>query len=116
MARTEYETHEHDVIVIAAFARGIIHLVRTKSGKPRSVPINQVVRDQLFSLRQSSEWVFKSDKREKHLVEIKRAFRTACREAEIEDLHFHDLRHTAATRWAEAGAHTFDHCRVVRTC
>lgn len=30
--------------------------------------------------------------------------RTPCDEAKLADLHFHDLRHTAATRWAEAGA------------
>jgi integrase len=33
----------------------------------------------------------------------KRSFRTACDEAKIEDLRFHDLRHTFATRLAEAG-------------
>ena len=86
------------------FSRGIIHLVRTKSGKGRDVPMSQIVKDELLSLERSKQWVFLSDKREHHLVEIKRAFRAACREAHLEDLHFHDLRHTAATRWAEAGA------------
>jgi integrase len=50
------------------------------------------------------EYIFASGRREHHLVEIKRAFRAACRDAGIEDLHFHDLRHTAATRWIEGGA------------
>ena len=50
------------------------------------------------------KWILHSDKREHHLVEIKRTFRAACREAKIEDPRFHDLRHTVATRWAEAGA------------
>ena len=40
----------------------------------------------------------------KAVTECKRAFTTACRNAGIKDLHFHDLRHTAATRMAEMGA------------
>jgi integrase len=31
------------------------------------------------------------------------AFRPACRELKIEDLHFHDLRHEGASRFFEAG-------------
>jgi integrase len=34
---------------------------------------------------------------------FKRSFRTACTDAKIVDLRFHDLRHTFATRLAEAG-------------
>jgi integrase len=33
----------------------------------------------------------------------KKAFRAACRDAGISGLRFHDLRHTAITRWLEAG-------------
>lgn len=33
----------------------------------------------------------------------RKAFATACRRAEIKDLHFHDLRHTATTRMIRAG-------------
>jgi integrase len=86
------------------FSRGIIHLVKTKSGKGRDVPINQLVRDELLCLPKSGEFVFTSSRTGCALVEIKRAFRASCLIAGIEGLHFHDLRHTAATRWAEAGA------------
>ncbi|HKP85557.1 MAG TPA: site-specific integrase, partial [Blastocatellia bacterium] len=58
----------------------------------------------LQCLPKSGEYVFTSDRTGRAIVEIKRAFRASCRLAGIEDLHFHDLRHTAATRWAEAGA------------
>ena len=34
---------------------------------------------------------------------VKRAFARATRRAEIEDLHFHDLRHEATTRLFELG-------------
>jgi integrase len=41
------------------------------------------------------------------LVEIKRSFTKACQEAKITGLRFHDLRHTAATRMADAGVDAF---------
>ena len=69
----------------------------------RDVPINEVVRNELLCLPKLGEFVFTSDRTGRAIVEIKRAFRACCRLAGIEDLHFHDLRHTAATRWAEAG-------------
>jgi integrase len=31
----------------------------------------------------------------------------SCREAKIEDFHFHDLRHTTGTRLADSGADAF---------
>ena len=37
------------------------------------------------------------------LVDVKKAFTVACSEAGIEDFHFHDLRHTFATRLGDAG-------------
>lgn len=90
------------------FQRGVIHLVRTKSGKGRDVPINLVVRDEWLRLRQnSSEFVFTSQKTGKALTHCKRAFASARRVAGIQDLHFHDLRHTAATRMADIEADPF---------
>src|SRR5712691_2509676 len=40
----------------------------------------------------------------------KRAFQTACRKAEIEGLHFHDIRHTFVTRKVREG---WDYKRIM---
>jgi integrase len=89
------------------FSRGIIHLTNTKSGKSRDVPINRVVREELLKLDRSKEFVFMSSKTGVALVEIKRSFAEARSDAKIADFRFHDLRHTAATRMADAGVDAF---------
>jgi integrase len=58
----------------------------------------------LGDLKPKSEYVFPSPKTGGKLDNIKRSFRRAVTEAGIEDFRFHDLRHTAATRMADAGA------------
>jgi integrase len=90
------------------FGRSQIHLTRTKSGKERDVPMNTQVHNLLFNLaRHESGFVFASQKTSRALTHCKRAFTKACELANITDLHFHDLRHTAATRLAEMGAEPF---------
>jgi integrase len=86
--------------------RGIIHLTRTKSGRPREIPISSVVRQELLNLQsgRDGDFVFGNPVTGRALTHCKRAFSSACRVAGVEDLHFHDLRHTAATRMAETGA------------
>jgi integrase len=88
------------------FQRNFIHLIRTKSGKQREVPINSIVRDELLALQLKSdgEFVFASPMTGRAFTDCKRAFTKARELARVEDLHFHDLRHTAATRMADTGA------------
>jgi integrase len=53
--------------------------------------------------RGESEYIF-TGPNGKPLADIRRAFNTACRKAGINDLHFHDLRHTGASHLAMSGA------------
>src|SRR5258708_1661783 len=88
------------------FSRNLIHIVRTKTGKARSVPINSAVREQLLALKVycRSEYVFTRPTKKRPLRRSKRSFASACEKAKIFGPRFHDLRHTAATRLAETGA------------
>jgi integrase len=47
--------------------------------------------------------VFENSNTGVHITDIKHGFKSACREAGINDLTFHDLRHTFGTRLADAG-------------
>lgn len=66
----------------------------------RLVPMTNRVADSLRELRKyahtSSGLVF-------NLGDFKRAWKGACKSAGLDDLHFHDLRHTAITRMLEKG-------------
>jgi integrase len=98
------------------FARGLIHVMnsqreKTKSGHSRSIPMNRIARRELLDLHRASgntEYVFFNEKTKKPRTDLKNGFRTACRVAGLDDLRFHDLRHTAATRLADAGIGTRD--------
>ena len=59
-------------------------------------------------LPKTSEYVFPNPKNDKRRVnDVGRQFERAVKNAKIPDFHFHDLRHTAATRMADAGADPF---------
>ncbi|MDT5270309.1 MAG: hypothetical protein QOH49_2495 [Acidobacteriota bacterium] len=89
------------------FQRGLIH-IRDAKGKDtktvsRDVPMSEAVREMLERQPKTGGHVFPSPKTGGQLVDIKRPFGLACDAAKIKDLRFHDLRHTAATRMADAG-------------
>jgi integrase len=92
------------------FARGLIYVTNTKTGYDRDVPMNSVVRETLLELQQSNaefEHVFANPKTGVNVKEIKKGFWAACKDAEITDLRFHDLRHTTGTRLADVGTDGF---------
>ena len=103
------------------FERGLIHVMnsqweRTKTRKGRSVPMTTLAREELVALRNGagdSEYVFVNQKTRKPLTDIKKAFVTALRMAGIEDFHFHDLRHTCATRLGDRGASAFEIAQIM---
>lgn len=83
-------------------------MFRSKNGDRRTIPVNQTV---LFVLKEKAKLrslktdlvfcskVFTS----MESGHLRRSFRLALDKARIDDFHFHDLRHTFATRLVQAG-------------
>jgi len=83
-----------------------IAVLQTKSGKNRIIPLNEILRVELAGLKNrqdKGEFVFANPKTGLPYTEVKKSFKGACKKAGIEDLRFHDLRHTFATRLIRAG-------------
>lgn len=90
------------------FISGLITIPRSKNGEVRHVRMNSRVRAILRALpsRMKSEWVWPSSTGRKWLDAAsftERVFRPAVRRAEFHDFHWHDLRHTFASRMIMAG-------------
>jgi len=68
---------------------------KPKNNEIRVIPINQTLYQELSNLSQSSdgEYVFTNGD-DRPFGDIKKGFSAALKRAEIEDFHFHDLRHT----------------------
>jgi integrase len=82
--------------------------------------MSQRVREVLIEQRETQEGdlVFASRRIAKRqagegLVDVKKAFTVACSEAGIADFHFHDLRHTFATRLGDAGCNVTTIARLL---
>lgn len=83
-----------------------IRVLQTKSGLMRMIPINEPLQGVLSLLRAKNgqnELVFPNPMTGKPYVELKKSFKQACSNAGVQELRFHDLRHTFATRLIEAG-------------
>lgn len=82
-----------------------IILLKTKCGKPRNVPLSLTMVKELEKLymNKTSEYVFVNPETGIQFFDIKKCFKFLCKQANIENLRFHDLRHTAATRMVASG-------------
>jgi integrase len=94
---------------------GLILLKTTKNGEPRGVPVVKNACVAITTLRQKhaaqhrgrvkvDSLLFPSEDDPETPVEIRKAWDTALRRAEIGNFRFHDLRHTAASYLAMEGA------------
>ena len=106
-------------------AQRTIRIVNAKSDSgDRSIPMNTTVHALLSDLatKASSHFVFPSHRKPgERLLDLKKGFKKAVKLAGIEDLRFHDLRHTFATRLVQSGVdlitvqHLLGHARITMT-
>lgn len=86
------------------FNNGLIHLLKTKNGDKREIPINESVKNVLLRVKKNpdSPYVFSSFNG-KPFNDIKKSFKTALKKADIDNFRFHDLRHTFASQLVMSG-------------
>ncbi|MDP7150288.1 MAG: site-specific integrase [Paracoccaceae bacterium] len=80
----------------------------TKQRKTHRVPISEdvaaIVRQRKLVVPKTSPWVFPGDVPGQPVIEIRRFWKRIQREAQIEDVRIHDLRHTFASLLVSGGA------------
>ena len=88
----------------------VIRVPRCKSGKPHAVPLNAMAYatlERLWTSRSESPFVFAHTKGKNAgnaMLDLKKGFRAALKEAAIEDFRWHDIRHTFASWLVMRGA------------
>ncbi len=93
------------------FTARTIFIARSKTGKTRTIPMNDIVFEELKALKQDAgtrDFVFSVSKTGVNIDSIKTGWRNACAAAGLVDLRFHDTRHTFATRLRANGVHEWD--------
>jgi integrase len=84
---------------------GFILLDKTKNGDRREIPINKTMQELFESIpkRLDSTYIFCHKESGLPYGDIKHSFDKARKRTKLDDLHFHDLRHTFASHLVMAG-------------
>jgi len=92
--------------------RGVAFLPKTKGGRSRQVILSDLasaVLDEMAACRVGGHpYVFPGKNPKTHLAEPRKTFENVKREAGLEDLHLHDLRHTFASLAINQGASLYE--------
>ncbi|MFX1536935.1 MAG: tyrosine-type recombinase/integrase [Promethearchaeota archaeon] len=83
----------------------LIRVVKTKSGKDRVIPVNDMLLEVFKELKakRSGNFVFANPKTGLPFRKVRQSFESACRRANIHAFRFHDLRHTFSCRMIQKG-------------
>lgn len=86
-------------------ANGVIQLTHTdtKTKRGREIPLTNHVLHLLSQRIRRLHCPYVFERGGQPIADIKTAFNAACKRAGLVNFHFHDLRHTAITRWVRAG-------------
>ena len=93
-----------------------VRLIVTKSKQPRVIPLSDravAIIAAAARSAQASPYVFTNPASGSRFKTVKRAFRTACRRAGVQDMRFHDLRHTFASWAVQSGADLYRLSRIL---
>ena len=93
------------------FIARTIFIAKSKTGRTRTIPMNDIVFKELMMLKQDAgtrDFVFSVSKTGVNIDSIKTGWRHACEDAGLVNLRFHDTRHTFATRLRANGVHEWD--------
>ena len=93
------------------FLSRTIFIARSKTGRTRTIPMNDIVFEELKTLKQDAgakDFVFSNARTGVNIDSIKTGWRNACEDARLVNLRFHDTRHTFATRLRANGVHEWD--------
>ena len=82
--------------------RGLLFLADSKTGA-RAVVLNQLAMDILKHRRQKGKYVFPTEFDDRPLADLNKPWRAIRRDAGLDDLRLHDLRHSFASVGASAG-------------
>lgn len=75
----------------------IVRVAKSKTGRPREIPMNKLVFDLFNNIVRNEEVIFP-------VIGFRRSWITALKTAGIQDLRFHDLRHECASQLVMSGA------------
>ena len=97
------------------FKLGQITVRESKPGKSRVVPMNKTVEQSFARLprRINNPFVFSGRKPGGRLLDLPNDWEDFLQKAKIEDFHWHDLRHTFASRLVMAGVDLYTVCKLL---
>ena len=99
-------------------SRREIRLDHTKSGVPRRVPLSDVAVTTIKALltqpgRKKTTYLLAKPEDGTRYADMKKGFAAACRRAKITGLRWHDLRHTFASWFVQAGGDLYHLSRIL---